>query len=223
MGYKISSASGIFIIQIANKSKWANIFDPKNLTNRNIKTLFIGVHINKDLYEDLQEDAELRDFWRSCAPIGTRDLHSKKLLDDLGIEAYLSGCLTLHLIVPPVKNRDIAYEVDVPVENLTKYNDTFESFTQMIDDNSEESIDRIRNRNKLAESRLLNIANARRIVSDRLHVYLPSMIFNTPFEFSDIDAVTRDPRFSGLLDITEQQIEEFRNIQKEKISAFISN
>lgn len=59
--------------------------------SKNVHPAFIGFHI---AFPDLLAD-EFLDYYREWAPIGCRDRRTMKLLQERGVEAYFSRCLTL--------------------------------------------------------------------------------------------------------------------------------
>lgn len=64
--------------------------------NENIYPLFVALHINK-LAEKSLLSPESIIYLKQFQPIGCRDYHTVRILKEVGIEAYFSGCLTLTL------------------------------------------------------------------------------------------------------------------------------
>ena len=64
--------------------------------NNKIRPHFVALHINK-LAEKKLFSPESINFFRQHEPIGCRDYYTTKNLQDRGINAYFSGCLTLTL------------------------------------------------------------------------------------------------------------------------------
>lgn len=64
--------------------------------NSKIKPLFIALHINKLAEKDLLSAKSIH-YFKLHEPIGCRDYYTTKKLQEKGIDAYFSGCLTLTL------------------------------------------------------------------------------------------------------------------------------
>lgn len=62
----------------------------------NIKPLFISFHINKYAQDDMLSHQGI-EYLKKFSPIGCRDYHTTQTLQENGIDAYFSGCLTLTL------------------------------------------------------------------------------------------------------------------------------
>ena len=61
-------------------------------------------------------NGSIKDTFKKYGPVGTRDMHTKKMMDRLGIDNYFSGCMTLTL--EPLKN--IKREDYIVVVGLSK-------------------------------------------------------------------------------------------------------
>ena len=61
-----------------------------------IVPLFVALHINRCGLPDFLNDSSIA-YFKKHEPIGCRDTKSAKLLQDKGIKAYFSGCMTLTL------------------------------------------------------------------------------------------------------------------------------
>lgn len=64
--------------------------------SENIKPLFVAFHINILARESLLSDKSIA-YLKRHEPIGCRDIYTRDLLIDKGINAYFSGCMTLTL------------------------------------------------------------------------------------------------------------------------------
>lgn len=62
----------------------------------NLVPLFVSFHINSNRAHDMLS-AEGVEYLRKYEPIGCRDYHTLRLLEQKGIKAFFSGCLTLTL------------------------------------------------------------------------------------------------------------------------------
>ncbi|HRP90888.1 MAG TPA: polysaccharide pyruvyl transferase family protein [Edaphocola sp.] len=84
------------------------------IPSKDIIPLFISFHINNTA-ADLMLSKEGIAYLKKYQPIGTRDHYTKNLLQQHGIDAYFSGCLTLTLDsykVPESERTDDIYIVD---------------------------------------------------------------------------------------------------------------
>lgn len=82
-----------------------------------IHAIPLSLHIHRPL-----PDEEL-EFYRTCGGVGCRDSYTAEYLQGLGIDAYLSGCLTLTLprrSAEQEKGADKIYFIDIP-EALKSY------------------------------------------------------------------------------------------------------
>lgn len=61
-----------------------------------IRPLFVATHINSLVRKDFATKESI-EYFKKYAPIGCRDYDTKTFLENHGIEAYFSGCLTLTL------------------------------------------------------------------------------------------------------------------------------
>ena len=64
--------------------------------SKKIHPLYISIHINKTA-KHIFSTPESIDYLKNYTPIGCRDKSTKQYLDNLGINAYFSGCMTLTL------------------------------------------------------------------------------------------------------------------------------
>lgn len=71
--------------------------DPVNWPpSEDILPLFVAFHLNSTVEKEMMTPESIA-YLKSKAPIGCRDNRTMRLLQDAGIEAYFSGCLTLTL------------------------------------------------------------------------------------------------------------------------------
>ncbi|MBK8048214.1 MAG: polysaccharide pyruvyl transferase family protein [Anaerolineales bacterium] len=75
-----------------------------------IRPLFVSFHIANPAIAQ----PHYADYYRQHEPIGCRDVATVELLRQIGVEAYLSGCLTLTLQNGAAGRTDQIYMVDVP-------------------------------------------------------------------------------------------------------------
>lgn len=62
----------------------------------NINPLFVAVHINKLVQNQMLSEEGIR-YFKQHEPIGCRDLETERVLKACGVDSYFSGCMTLTL------------------------------------------------------------------------------------------------------------------------------
>ena len=177
----------------------------------NVNPLYIAFHIEK---KGLVSPKAIKHY-KKYEPIGCRDLHTMNLLKKKGVDAYFSGCLTLTLKNPFAKpTRTKIYIVDAHLSSKVTYpwgsNDLLEKLipkhirnqAEYIEHEIPESIDKddMYARQKFVQQNLLNkYAQARLVITSRLHCALPCVAYNTPaiVLFSGLHT---DNRYGGLKD-----------------------
>lgn len=84
-----------------------------------IKPLFISFHLTPNVVEQILTKEGIA-YLRRFAPIGTRDRFTQRVLEEHGIEAYFSGCLTLTLgdiiRVPRIKGKVLIADLEPEAE-----------------------------------------------------------------------------------------------------------
>ena len=120
------------------------------------------------------------EFLKKNGPVGCRDLSTKKWLDENGIPAYFSGCLTSTLIANDIlrqkyphdyilcincSNRIVDYVKNKSIFPVYSFGKQFSPYI--------ESIDRF----ELAKAILFMYQNARCVITTNLHTALPCLAF----------------------------------------------
>lgn len=177
----------------------------------NVNPLYIAFHIEK---KGLVSPKAIKHY-KKREPIGCRDLHTTNLLKKKGVDAYFSGCLTLTLKNPFTNpKRDKIYIVDAHLSSKVTYpwgsNDLLQKLipkhirnqAEYIEHEIPKSIDKddMYARQKYVQQNLLNkYAQARLVITSRLHCALPCVAYNTPaiVLFSGLHT---DNRYGGLKD-----------------------
>lgn len=133
---------------------------------------------------------------RRHGPVGARDLWTLDLLRRNGIDAWFSGCLTLTLDAPKTDGRrDYIVMNDVPEEILSSARESTRG--EIVTTTHVETSTRSSHlRFAQAESLLLLYAQARSVVTTRLHCALPCLAMGTPVLLLLSDHPSK--RFSGL-------------------------
>lgn len=143
-------------------------------------------------------EGEALAYLKRYQPIGGRDLWTVRLLREHGVDGYFSGCVTLTLDAEHVVRGDYICAVDLADETY-----------RYLQDRARTPILRLRHRDTGGGSfrqrcdkaaRLLSLyAQAKCVVTRRLHCALPSLAFGTPTLF--VNEVTDQYRLDGLLEL----------------------
>ncbi len=178
-----------------------------------INPLLISMHF-RNLKEVDIGDEYLKgfggEFLKQYEPVGARDIETEKRLKQNGIETYFSGCMTLTL--DKFKNTEKKEKiclVDVGEEVIKKVgqstNCNIEILSHFLDQKETEK-KAISQRMKEVENLLKKYQEAKLIITNRLHVALPSVALGTPVillhkEFYDED------RLGNFLDLFDNYID----------------
>jgi hypothetical protein len=188
---------------------------------RNINPLLISMHFrnNDDIKKVLFSD-ESKDFLNDFGPVGCRDLHSVDFLNDNGVEAYFSGCLTLTLDSGSKKGYDdevedyIVVKLDNPEDVLPFLKGKTDKKIYVINQDFQPdyatafpgqigrslynftSYYTVDEKFYLAENLLKVYENAGCVITDRLHCALPSLALKTPVLL--FNSRQNQERFNGL-------------------------
>lgn len=173
----------------------------------NIDPLLVSLHINdqdhscdpsftylqpRDTFVPIASHVE---YLKAHEPVGCRDLHTMRMLQQRGIKAYFSGCLTLTLRNRFTSRNNHILCVDVPehvIHNLFGNGSSVRRLKQALDCPLPH-VEKMR----LAQERLDELAQAQLVVTSRLHVALPCLAFGTKVIFAPKDV--NDVRFDGWL------------------------
>ena len=160
------------------------------------------------------------EYLKKYQPIGARDNETKKRLENNGIEAYFSGCMTLTLNkFENVEKIDKICMVDLSEEIIEKVKQSTNSPIEILShwiEPEEISKKEFSTRMEDVEKLLKKYQEARLVITNRIHVALPCVALGTPVilihkEFYEKDRLESffkfmtnyiDTEFLGL-DITE--------------------
>lgn len=173
---------------------------------KRLKPLIVSFHLTNEIFREninrvLAPSTILGpqgiDYLRRHEPIGTRDTHTLVQLQNAGIEAYFSGCLTLTLQVADAGPRDgTVYAVDIPNEAFAALSRQCKGPLIRL---SHQKRDLKGNaRFEKAKMLLAKYATARAVVTTRLHCALPCLALGTPVLF--LETAPDAYRFDGLRD-----------------------
>jgi hypothetical protein len=162
----------------------------------NIHPHFVSIYLDK---ESLVSDHV--DYFRRYEPIGCRDRFTLSLFKRRGLQAYVSGCLTLLLTPDDLDlkvTRDPAAKFNV--DDSTCRDRTYRFLTNSDRDLSIE--------NNL--SRLQLLSRASQVTTSRLHVYLPCRSLGIPVRLKCAQSDRR--RFEGLSSVAKFNLRYFRHL-----------
>ena len=153
-----------------------------------INPLFVSMHITQNDFFGIGDrflDAFGGDYLRHYEPIGARDEATLNLLKNKGINAYLSGCMTLTLSVPgEAKKNDVIILTDVD-EDLAetikqKYpEENYIELSHAVDTDIHSKLT-MEERFTKVEDLLKRYRNAKCVITERLHCALPCLALGTP-------------------------------------------
>jgi hypothetical protein len=197
--------------------------------SKSINPLLISMHFTTSINDTkmIISSSESKDFFSSYGPVGCRDYATLNLLNDLDIDAYYSGCLTLTLNSNN-KKTDYKYIV-VNSWNSKKLIDFLKTKSDLpIYDIHQESIHSLDqkylgiipsyytsfyNHNEkffIAENMLKLYENAHCVITDRVHCALPCLAFKTPVLFFN-SASFAPERLKGINDLVlESTFEDYK-------------
>lgn len=154
----------------------------------------ISIHLHRDLPKD-----EL-DFYKTCGSVGCRDTYTMEYLQNLGIDAYLSGCLTITF---PRRTReeeskaDKVYLINVPegfkqlipeeirrdaieLSNIQRFDICHDS-NRMTEEEADEFHRQGEERVKLLRD------TAKLVITSRLHIATPCLAMGIPVILTNHD------------------------------------
>lgn len=139
------------------------------------------------------------EFFKSCEPIGARDLWTRDLLQAAGVATYFSGCMTLTLGSGEIRpRRDYACAVGLPKNIRRGLRET--SRSRWVDVSHEDDFTKpFADRMAKAEGLLSLYAHAKCVVTNKLHCALPCLALGTPVLL--VTTAQDSYRFSGLHDL----------------------
>ncbi|MCH9852078.1 MAG: hypothetical protein K0U45_01080, partial [Alphaproteobacteria bacterium] len=158
--------------------------------------IFFSFHLNR--VNDLNEPyiAYLKRF----APIGCRDITTRDLLMNQGIDAFFSGCVTTTLaLAGDIEPSDEILDVDAKMKpSAIQIKNEYPAVRiRVFDENITESL-----------ALLQQFRNARKVITSRLHCYLPTRALGGDARF--IHKNKADKRFDGLIDIDDDTFDNMR-------------
>ncbi len=181
----------------------------------NIIPLLISFHIGKyRLVRQSIINPLLKPYYQQCAPIGCRDYETLRLFEQLGVEAYFSGCLTLTLPTSTAKRNNNILVVDPFINNLLDEDYIRKLIYKLIPASQHAKIKfltHVRTNTDLdaserlarAKEVLKQYGSAQMVITSRIHCALPCLALDTPVYFMDIGYSRKSnrDRFEGILEL----------------------
>ena len=155
-----------------------------------LRLLLVAVHINQ---WNLVKPKAASDFLKKAAPIGARDTRTLSKLKDMGVSTYFSGCLTLTWN-PNIRNQSPTPRTQVVVVDTSSGKQGVSTLVpEAYLNNSLEYSNHLGSVTRpsfhwpfqFAYGSLLAIAQARVVVTSRIHVALPAVGLGTPVIFAE--------------------------------------
>lgn len=180
-----------------------------------IKPLFVSFHVtnSNDSHKKLL-NPKFTEYYKKHEPIGCRDLATKNLFEKIGVKAYLSQCLTLTLENKFSKRNNKILLVDPFRRNFTK---GFRKFytKKIVPDKYHDQVEIIEQRRyninanretrfKDASDLIDRYAQAKMVITSRIHCALPCLALGTPVYFVNSGYTTKsslNDRFDGLIEL----------------------
>jgi len=171
------------------------------LPPRGWNPLYIGIYLMTD---DLLTDAEWERL-RQYEPIGCRDMHTVALMRRRGAKSYFSGCVVQSLRLP----RDVSSTLNLGAaplaidlrgaDNPGKYRLTSHHMPVMRGQTFSANVE-------LAYQRMLAYRDIERVLTTRLHAWLPILAVGGRAELVRPGWLATDARFSGLAGLSQADI-----------------
>jgi hypothetical protein len=160
--------------------------------------LIVSTHISPILRNKISKDLKLKDWFNAQVknqgfPALCRDISTRNFLRSIGVDAEFNGCITTSL-----KSKGLKKETLISIDSGKSAHaslENFKFFTQMNPNlpifSPEERLIEACNRIDLLDS-------AKKVITSRLHVYLPCQALNTNVELDlAYMSYNADERFSG--------------------------
>lgn len=181
----------------------------------NLHPLFISMYIDHKhgCYEKMLSQ-DLVPYYKQHSPIGCRDKNTLKLFQDIGVQSYYSGCVTLTLPKYEGEKSEEILFVDAFVKIFDqKYVET--QIKRLIPAEYAHKVSVLTHhdfeiKNLTIEKRMEKVAalldryaKAKLIITSRIHCALPATALGTPVYFMNVgyDRKQSHERLEGLLDL----------------------
>ena len=138
-----------------------------------------GITVGMDYIND-----NVKDILKKYGPVGTRDFHTQKMLNNLKVDNYFSGCMTLtinkfdnitqgeYIVVNGLTNEEIEYIKSKTNRKIIKFQQDIEKGS-LSDESWEKRKNRVIDVHKLYQG-------AHMVITNKLHCSLPCLALETP-------------------------------------------
>lgn len=164
-----------------------------------INPLFISIHFTPGFLPVALSEESIA-YLKQHGPIGARDYGTLAALQEHGVPAYFSGCLTLTLENTCKERSGIIYAVDLDDECLNYLKTRTKSEIKIVH-HCKQYFTLLNNNQRLRHAkRLLDLySKAKCVVTTRLHASMPCLALKTPVL---LITEKENSRFAGLRDLT---------------------
>ena len=203
--------------------------------SRNINPLLVSMHFSSHQFtKDAILSKESREYFKDYGPVGCRDIYTQEFLNDNGIDAYYTGCLTLTLdsgnkYNPKNENEEyILINSDHSKRLLSLLKDKTDKRIFIINQDYAPSFEKAfpgkipkslynhtsywdyKEKLFIAENMLRLYENACCVITDRVHCAMPTLALKTPVLL--FDTRQHQERFDGLKNLLHvSDIKEYEN------------
>jgi hypothetical protein len=182
--------------------------------HRSLRPVFVSFHCNKRGL--LTPDAI--EYLRRYGPVGCRDWTTVDLLLSVGVPAFFSGCITttIDTVFPPLATRPPARAPVGYVDVIDAPKDAVEYHHSDRKIRRKPFVDNLNRAVKLLETYR---TRHRRLVTSRLHCYLPTRALGVDADFQP--ERRSDVRFAGLIDLDDRQFAAMRDTLLTKLEPVV--
>ena len=182
--------------------------------SQNIEPIMLSIHAELEWRKAISSSEETKNFLKSKAPIGARDVSTQRYFKSIGVPSFFSGCMTLFLKNPdPTAERDDKiYITDVKPQYQTLLPKWIVQKANFVTHGVYYGVTKsmlTKKRFVDAYERLRNYSRAKLVITQRIHAALPCVAIGTPVVFldgtkmsaPDMKSRKSAQRFKGLLDL----------------------
>ena len=158
--------------------------------SENIDPIMLSIHTDKQFRPFISSSTKVIDFLKTKAPIGARDLVTKKFMDEIGVPSFFSGCMTLFLHIrnlqPIEKRNNTIYITDLSSGNIKLLPESIVKNAKFVKHRfyyglrpSVLTQERFADAYKILEK----YSQAKLVITQRIHAALPCVAMGTPVIF----------------------------------------
>ncbi len=182
--------------------------------SENIDPVMLSVHTEERFRSVIASSSRIVSFLKSKAPIGARDMITKRFMESIGVRSFFAGCMTLFLRKPhPAEKRDnTIYINDLSHENINLLPQWIVKKAKFV----KHTLDYGWGNTLLTQERFVDAykilekySHAKLVITRRIHAALPCVAMGTPVIFFNSakmpggggSTVTASERVKGLVDL----------------------